>query len=68
VTAITIILVIFSLLCLCALLVMWGVMIGMRIMCEIWAPQETYENLYGPKGTIQPGWLETKVFKILRRP
>lgn len=67
ITVLTIIFLAFSGLCILGMAFLVGVMVGMRVNCEIWAPTESYDNLYGPEGTIQPGWFETLLFKLIRR-
>ncbi len=67
-TTLTILFLVFSGLSTLAIAFLWGCMVGMRVNCEIWAPPKSYDNLYGPEGTIQPGWFETKLFKLMRRP
>jgi hypothetical protein len=44
-----------------------GCMVGMRVTAEIWAPKESYDEMYGPEGTIRPGRFETFLFKVMRR-
>ena len=61
--------VIWALVTLFSLLVMMlcaGAMVGMRICCKIWASSESYEGLYGPGGTCEPGWFVAWLYRVMR--
>jgi hypothetical protein len=40
-----------------------GILVGLRRGCEVWADPESYDNLYGPEGTLKPGPIQRLLFR-----